>query len=460
VSREQAATRPAERPFLWGVATSAHQVEGGNDRNDWAEWEALPGKILGGARSGRACAHWERYEEDLDLVRGLGLNAYRFSVEWSRLEPEPGRYDDAALAHYRAVAEACRARGLLPMVTLHHFTNPRWFMALGGWETHANLPHFVRLARWVGTGLGDLVDHWITVNEPEVLGFYGYATGVWPPGVSDRSRALVVIANLLEAHALASHALREADRIDADGDGRATQIGVAKHWVWLEPRRRWHPFDRIAAAAQHRVFNEAVAQALAGGPVDLSIPGSKPVRRRVDSLAGASDFFGLNFYTRWMVSLFGKDGRRAKAGAPVNDLGWEIYPEGMERAITACRAYGLPIVITENGIADRADRWRGGFIRDTLAAVDRARAAGADVRGYFHWSLMDNFEWSDGFEGRFGLHAVDFARPEERRPRASARVFAEEVGRRRAAASEAVLGRGPHLIADPKTRGSHRAPRK
>lgn len=418
--------------FLWGAGTSAHQVEGGNDRNDWWEWEQRLGVVKGGARSGSACLHWERFEEDLDLLRALGLDTYRFSVEWSRLEPAPGRYDDAALAHYRAVAAACRARGITPIVTLHHFTNPRWFAGRGGWETHANLPHFVRLARWVGAGLGDLVDHWITVNEPEVLGFYGYASGIWPPGVADRSRALIVIANLLEAHALASHALRESDTVDADGDGRATWIGVAKHWVLLEPRRRWNPLDHLASAAQHRVFNEAVVRALAGGPVDLSIPGAKPVRRRVESMAGSSDFLGLNYYTRWMVTFFGKDPRSAKRGAPVNDLGWEIYPEGIERAIAECGAFGLPLLITENGIADAADRWRGTFIRATLAAVDRARAAGADVRGYIHWSLMDNFEWADGHEGRFGLCSVDFDHPEgPRLPRSSARVLAEEIAKRR-----------------------------
>jgi beta-glucosidase len=418
--------------FLWGAGTSAHQVEGGNDRNDWWDWEQKPGTIAGGARSGEACLHRERYAEDLDLARGLGLNAYRFSVEWSRLEPEPGRYDDAVLTHYRAVADACRARGIAPMVTLHHFTNPRWFAALGGWEEHRNLPHFVRFARWIGAGLGDLVDYWITVNEPEVLGFYGYASGVWPPGVADRSRALVVIANLLEAHALASHALRDTDRWDADGDGRATVIGAAKHWVHLDPRRAWHPLDRLAASVQHRVFNVAVARALAGDPIDLSIPGARSVRRRVDALAGSSDFLGVNFYTRWMVTLFGKDPRSAKRGAPVNDLGWEIVPNGLERALEECRAFRLPMIVTESGIADADDRWRPDFIRRSLASLDRVRAGGADVGGYIHWSLMDNFEWADGYRGRFGLYAVDFERPRApRRPRASAQVYAEEIARRR-----------------------------
>ncbi|MGH7682569.1 MAG: family 1 glycosylhydrolase, partial [Candidatus Eiseniibacteriota bacterium] len=293
--------------FLWGVATSAHQIEGGNEQNDWARWEQLSGKIRGGARSGAACGSWERWEEDLDLIQGLGLNAYRLSLEWSRIEPNEGRFDDVAIARYRAMLEGCRARGIEPLLTLHHFTNPLWFRDRDGWENRANLPLFARFARLAGERYGDLVDHWITVNEPEVLGFYGYDIAIFPPGLRDRSRALAVIANLIEAHGLASQALREADRVDADGDGTPALIGAAKHWVLLEPRTWWSPLDRFAARAEHRVFNEAVTRALAGGPIELVIPGTKPVRRTVDALQGSSDFLGVNYYTRWMVALFGKE---------------------------------------------------------------------------------------------------------------------------------------------------------
>jgi beta-glucosidase len=418
--------------FLWGAGTSSHQVEGGNDKNDWWDWEMLPGKILGGDRSGAACLSWERYEEDLDLLRSFGLDAYRLSIEWSRIEPEAGRYDEAAIDHYRRVLLACRSRGITPMVTLHHFTNPRWFAALGGWEEPKNLPHFTRYARLMGERYGDLVDLWVTINEPEVLAFHGYDEGAWPPGVKDRSRTLVVIANLLEAHALASAGLRETDKVDADGDGKAALIGVAKHWVILEPLRAWMPLEHLSAYIQHQVFNVAVVRALRGDPIDLSIPGAHPVRRRVDALRGSSDFLGVNYYTRWMVSIGGKEPRVARPGSAVSDLGWEVYPEGLERALHACASFGLPLYVTENGIADAADRLRPAFIRDSLAAMDRARAKGADVRGYFHWSLLDNFEWNDGYQGRFGLSAVDFEKADRpRTPRTSARVLGEEAARRR-----------------------------
>jgi beta-glucosidase len=303
--------------------------------------------------------------------------------------------------------EGCRARGITPLLTLHHFTNPLWFSAMGGWEERRNLPHFERFARLAGERFGDLVDHWVTVNEPEVLGFHGYDAGIWAPGVRDRSRALVVIANLLEAHGLAARALRETDRVDADGDGRAVLTGVAKHWVLLEPRSRWSQLDRFATSVQHSVFNVAVVRALCGGPIEFSVPGARPVRREVESLRGSSDFLGVNYYSRWMVSALGRVPRTARVGATVSDLGWEIFPEGMERALRECALFGLPMIVTENGLADAADAWRPAFIRASLAAMDRARAAGADVRGYFHWSLMDNFEWSWGYTRRFGIVHVD-----------------------------------------------------
>jgi beta-glucosidase len=429
-------TPPAYGPrFLWGAATSAHQVEGGNDRNDWWDWEAGEGRIRGGVRSGSASLHWDRYEEDLDLLKALGLNAYRFSIEWSRIEPEAGRYDDAALDHYRRVLEACRARAITPMVTLHHFTNPRWFAAMGGWESRVNLPYFERFARLAGERFGDLVDWWVTVNEPEVYGFYGYASGIWPPGFADRSRALQVIANLIEGHALAARALRETDRVDADGDGRATWVGAAKHWVFLEPRRGWWAADRLAAGVQHQVFNVAVAFGLAGGPIDLRLPGARPARRPADATRSAADYLGVNYYTRWMVTLTGKDPRSARRGAPVSDLGWEIYPEGLGRALRECSRFGLPLVVTESGIADQSDQWRPDFIRSTLRSLDEVCRGGLDVRGYFHWSLLDNFEWADGHHGRFGLFGVDLGSPEGPRiRRGSADVLAEEVSRRRRSA--------------------------
>ncbi|HET9940980.1 MAG TPA: family 1 glycosylhydrolase [Candidatus Eisenbacteria bacterium] len=416
-------------PFLWGVATSAYQIEGGIIGNDWTDWEREPGKVRGGVCSGEACGSWEHWQRDLDRIQALGLNAYRFSIEWSRVEPEEGRFDEAALAHYRTILSGCRERGITPLLTLHHFTNPRWFLARGGWEERSNLAAFERYARLAGERFGDLVDLWITINEPEVYGFYAYDAGVFPPGIRDRVRALRVIANLLEAHGLASQALREADRVDADGDGRAALIGAAKHWVLLEARNPWSPVDQIAAVVQHGVFNVAVTRALTGGLIDLWIPGVPAIKRHVDALQGASDFLGVNYYTRWQVGMGGDGPMSARPGVPKSDLGWEILPDGLETALRSCAGFRVPLMVTENGIADAADRWRPDFIRASLAALDRARAAGVDVRGYFHWSLMDNYEWHEAYEGKFGLYARDAAGATGERP--SAKVYTEEVARRR-----------------------------
>ena len=431
MARASSDGRTHRLPFLWGVATSAYQIEGGIAGNDWNAWEAEPGRIKDGARAGAACLSWERWEEDLDLVRGLGLNAYRFSLEWSRIEPAPGRYDEDALRRYGAMLDGCRARGIEPVLTLHHFTNPSWFAAAGGWEDRKNLDAFRRFARLAAERYGDRVDLWITLNEPEVYGFYAYDSGIFPPGVRDRARALLVIANMIEAHGIAAQEIHEADRVDADGDGTAALVGAAKHWTLLVPRQPWSPLDQLASYWQHLVFNEAVVRALAGGPIDFRLPGMPAVRRTVDALQGSSDFVGVNYYTRWQVSALGKESLTARPGAPVNDLGWEIYPDGLETVLRAMTRFGLPLFVTENGIADAADRSRPEFIRASLDALDRARRHGADVRGYFHWSLLDNFEWAEGYTGRFGLYRTDFENPRAPRiERPSARLYASEVARR------------------------------
>ncbi|MBK7368330.1 MAG: glycoside hydrolase family 1 protein [Candidatus Eisenbacteria bacterium] len=411
--------------FRWGAATSAHQVEGGNTRNDWWRFEATPGAIRGGRGSGDACRHYERFEEDFDLAAADGHTAHRLSLEWSRLEPEPGRFDPAEVAHYHAVLGALRARGMEPVVTLHHFTNPLWIADRGGWESRETIDRFVAFARFCAAEFGAEVDWWCTVNEPEVFAFRGWAEGVWPPAVRDRSRALVVIAHQLEAHGRAYRAIHEADRVDADGDGHAARVGFAKHHVQLEALRAWHPLDRLVAHFERRVFNEAVERAAVDGRIALEIPCARAVRRDVPELKGALDWFGLNYYTRWRVQAFAEPPHVATPGAPVNDLGWEVWPDGLRRALHAAGRTGAPVLVTENGVADAHDALRPRAIVEFAEAMHRAIAEGVPVRGYLHWSLLDNFEWADGWHGRFGLYGVDERDPGAPRVRRrSAEVFA------------------------------------
>jgi beta-glucosidase len=419
---------PARFPagFRWGAATSAHQVEGGNRWNDWWRFEQRSGAIAGGDTSGDACRHWERYDGDFALAAAGGHDTHRLSFEWSRIEPAPGRRDPLAIAHYHDVLASHARHGLSPVVTLWHFTLPVWIADQGGFENRATLDRFDEHVRFCAREFGGEVDWWCTINEPEVYAFRAYSEGRWPPGKRDDSVALTVIGHLLEAHARASAILRSEDRTDADGDGHATRIGFAKHWVVLEPSRPWFPLDGLRARIEDAVFNQAVARAPATGRVDLSIPGARPVHRVVPGLEGSADWMGLNYYTRWKVRMFAPDPHVAAPGAEVNDLGWEDYPRGIEAAANGLhRASGVPLLVTEHGLADATDRLRPRALVETLRHLAATIAGGVPVIGYLHWSLLDNFEWADGYRGRFGLHSVDFTDPDRARtPRRSADVFA------------------------------------
>lgn len=406
--------------FLWGASTSAHQVEGGNHLNDWWRFEQRPGAIRDGGRSGDACRHYERFDDDFALAEADGHNAHRLSLEWSRIEPRRGAFDAAAVAHYHDVLASLQRRGLEPVVTLHHFTSPLWIADAGGWEARETVDHFGAFARFCAREFGGEVRWWCTVNEPEVFAFRGWSEGAWPPAVRDDSRALQVIANQLEAHARAYHVLHAESPA-----GAAPRVGFAKHYVQFEALRAWNPFDRLQAHFSRRVFVEAVEQAAIAGVIDLAIPGARRVRRRVPELAGAMDFYGLNYYTRWRTASFAREPRVATPGAERNDLGWEVWPDGLRRALLAAGRFGRPVLVTENGVADARDAIRPRAIVAFVEAMHDALRAGVDVRGYLHWSLLDNFEWSDGYDGAFGLYAVDFADPARPRTRRrSAEVLA------------------------------------
>jgi len=407
--------------FVWGTATSAHQVEGGNRLNDWWRFEREPGVIADGTVSGDACRHFERFDEDFALAAADGHTAHRLSLEWSRIEPDRDRIDPAAVAHYHDVFASLRRYRLAPVVTLHHFTNPLWIADQGGWENRDTIERFAGFVRFCAREYGGEVDWWCTVNEPEVYAFRAYSEGRWPPARRDDSAALAVMANLLEAHGRAYRVLRDEDTRDADGDGRAAVIGFAKAWVPLEPLRPWFPPDRLRAHLEDRVFNRAVARAAVTGEIALGIPGARGVRRRVPELERSLDFLGINHYTRWKVRAFGHEAHVTPAGAPVTDLGWEIHPAGFEEALLRAAALGIPLLVTENGFADHRDSFRPRALIEYLLHMGAAMERGAQVLGYLHWSLLDNFEWAEGFRPRFGLYAVDFDRndrPRTRRPSA------------------------------------------
>lgn len=415
--------------FLWGVATSAHQVEGGCDNNNWSEWERaqdVNGKprIKNGQKAGKACDHWNRYKEDIALMQALGVKAYRFSVEWSKIEPEEGRFDLNALQHYREVCEALLAAGIKPVVTLHHFTNPLWFEQGGAFEREENIPLFVRFGEFVFQELHDKVRLWCTINEPEVYATQGYFRGEFPPGKKDPPLTGVVLKNLLEAHMQVYHALKKMP------GGDEAQIGLVKNIFQLDPHRRWHWLDWALSRQLNHVFNDCILQFFKTGHFKFKISRMAEVRHFNAGARRAMDFIGLNYYShlhvkfRWNPpEFFALAHRPAEI---MTDLIYPIYAEGLYRAIKTVAALNVPIYITENGIADAKDDRRDLFIRRYLYALSRAIKDGSDVRGYFYWSLMDNFEWAEGYEMKFGLYEVNF-KNQERKLRKGAEYFVKVV---------------------------------
>jgi beta-glucosidase len=388
--------------FMWGTATSAHQVEG-QLANDWSDWEKIPGKIKDGTTSGRSCEWWSgRYEEDFDLAKAMHHKTLRLSVEWSRIEPAEGSWDDRAIARYREMLGALRERGIEPMVTLLHFTSPLWLVEQGGWENEAAVRHFERFAAKAADAFGDLVSLWCTINEPNVYAAYSYLLGLWPPQKHDLLTTLRVLRHQMVAHLAAYRAIHER-RPDAN-------VGLAQSLRVFDPFRPRSLLDRWAARLQDHMFNELVLEPPASGvlPFPLGLNTALP------DGADAQDYIGLNYYSRDMVSfdisqpglLFTR--RFPKPGADFSMEGWgEIYPEGLYRLLKRLEHYGKPIYITETGVPDNDDSVRPRFLLMHLAAAHRAMQEGVPLKGFYFWTLLDNFEWADGFGARFGLVHLD-----------------------------------------------------
>lgn len=363
-------------PFLWGAATSAHQVEGGQT-NDWTRWEEA-GKVP--ERSGNAMGHWQAFEQDLSYLSQMGLNAYRFSLEWSRIEPERGRFDPTARDRYRAMVDACRARGIEPVLTLYHFTLPLWFADAGGWLAPDATARFQAFVRYVMPVFGD-VRIVVTVNEPTVLAVMSELRGVWPPGGTSPVKAWRVARVLLRAH---EHAYRLVKQ-----ESPSTLVGLAHHLIRFLPEEPG-PADVLAARLAHHLFNVW------------------PITKTLAS----QDFVGVNYYTHQYVHWPDPaHPRQAKLGEPLTDMGWAVDPVGLEEALVQLAVYRRPLLVLENGMATDDDSLRGQFITAHADALSRARSRGADVRGYFYWSLLDNFEWAEGYRPHFGLLASSPGRP-------------------------------------------------
>jgi beta-glucosidase len=409
--------------FLWGTASASHQSEGGNTNNQWYRWEQQ-GHILSGDSCDDASDWWHQAESDFDLAEQMENNALRLSLEWSRIEPEEGRWDSSAVERYRLMLSDLRRRHITPIVTLHHFTEPLWFVERGGFVNSANIALFVRYASYIVSQLQDLCDFWITFNEPNIYAVMGYLIGTFPPGEHNFKRTLLVLRNLMQAHIEAFYALSAVQP--------QARIGYCLHYRLFDPARPlWIP-DVLAAAVQEDSFNWSILNAAETGrfsfPLNFSL---EPLKHA----PGTRDYHGINYYTRETVrfdltrpgDLFAR--RFIRPGAVLNDAGTfgEIYPQGMYRVLKSVyrRARGnKPIYITENGFCDAQDNRRPRAILEHLAQVHRAIQEGVPVRGYLHWTLVDNFEWAEGWSARFGLIELNQAN-QMRIPRSSASLFGE-----------------------------------
>jgi beta-glucosidase len=393
------------KDFLWGTATSAYQIEGDNRSSDWWEWEKQVGLK---ECSGAACRHYDLYCQDFDLAKSLGHNALRLSVEWSRIEPEAGRFQEGQLEHYLAVILALRERAIEPVVTLHHFTNPRWLAQQGGWQQRQAVGDYLRFVERIVELLSPQVRFWVTINEPMVYVYYGYVLGAWPPQEKSFTKARRVINNLIQAHLEGYkliHAIYQRKNLPSPLVSIANNLQA---FVSCQPTLR----NKIALSLRNKCFNFAFLEQVIRGK--------------------SLDFIGVNYYSRSLVETRGWGIRHLlldicqdrHSQLLKNSLGWDIYPQGLYELLLRLKKYNLPVFILENGISTDDDSLRWDFIRQHLEMGHQAMQEGVSLIGYLYWSLLDNFEWDKGFSHRFGLVEVDYATA-KRTPRASAWKFAE-----------------------------------
>jgi len=384
--------------FLWGAATSSHQVEG-NTINQWSEWELSEKRVcdlesrglikkngLQNYISGKACDHYNSFKEDFKLAKILGHNAHRFSIEWSRVESEKGAFNEKEIKHYKEVIKTLRKLGIEPFVTLCHFTLPLWLEREGGWKSKNAPEYFARYAEKMASALGKNVQFWITINEPLIYASMSYLNGKWPPQKKNPFIFLDVIKNLIAGHKKAYEKIKERYP--------KSSVGIAKNNIYFEASPGF--INTITKKCADLLWNFYF----------------------LNKIKKYQDFIGLNYYFHNKINYgFNKNENKI-----ISDIGWELFPEGIYYCLKDLKKYNKPIYITENGLADVKDKHRVWFIEETLKNIYKAIQENVDARGYLHWSLMDNFEWADGFLPCFGLVKIDY-KTQKRSPRPSALFY-------------------------------------
>ncbi len=394
--------------FLWGASTSAYQTEGGVV-NDWSVWEKQnadrlcqeakqkwsPGQqerfpAMSDRENyfcGQACNSFAMFEKDLACLKDLGCNAYRLGVEWARIEPEKGRYNYQAISRYREIISSLKENKIKTVLTLWHWTNPLWVAEQGGWENRETSTAFINFTRMIVAELGDLVDYWVTLNEPLMIIGHGYLDGKFPPNKKFSLSLFKVLRNFFLVHRSCYQLIHEKFP--------QTQVGIAMTTGAFSPANRLNPIERLMVVVANYFRNNWF----------------------LGRIKGCYDYIGVNYYHH--DRLIWHPPFRKNLNEKITDRGWEIYPAGIYQVLKNYQHYQKPILILENGIADEGDLQRKDFIKDHLKYVHQAITEGVDVRGYFHWSLLDNFEWAEGYWPKFGLYQID-RKTFQRTPRDSA----------------------------------------
>jgi len=425
--------------FLWGTATASHQVEGSNNNNNWAAWETKEGRIRNGDKAGLACDWWGgRWKEDLDRAAEAGQNAHRLSIEWSRIQPRKDIWDEDAIEFYRQLVRGLRARGMVPMITLHHFSDPLWLVEMGGWENEETPKLFEKFVVKIVDALKEYVNLWVTINEPNVYTVMGYFYGVFPPGKKDLNTCFLVMKNLILGHAGAYRVIHSLQP--------EAIVGIAHNYQSFTPAHSWMPIEGWIAKFLHSNFNASFPNTIQSGKFRFAFK-----TLELPAARNTQDYFGLNYYTRTTVAidLANKKENFLKLshpkGAEVSDTGHMAnVPQGFHEAMRFARSYGLPIYITENGIEDMDDHLRPRYLIQHIHQMWRAVNMSWPIRGYFHWSLVDNFEWERGWSQRFGLWGLDPV-TQLRTRRTSADIF-ESICRENGIASDMVQKFTPSLF--------------
>ena len=371
------------KSFLWGVSTASYQIEGNNVNSDWWEWDQTSPYVKEPA--GEACAYWENWSTDHAWLSELGVNAFRLSLEWSRIEPEEGKFSAEALGRYREILTDLKKRNIQTIVTFWHWTSPQWFQKKYGWHKKSAVEIFARYGEEIVKQLGDLIDIAVVINEPMMSLTYGYLKGQFPPGKRNIFLYVKAYSNMVKAYKLAYEKIKFLNP--------SMPVGITQLYNFVEAYNRFNPFSQLSAWVYKKFWNDGF---------------SKKINKQMD-------FFGLDYYFHHRINCFWRKNENLK----VNDLGWEIYPLGLYAVLKEVnKKYQKPIYIMENGLADSADKYRAEFIKDHVSEMKKAMTEGVEVKGYCYWSLLDNFEWLHGFAPRFGLLAVDY-KNQKRTPRSS-----------------------------------------